>query len=741
MKINPSSEQSDSYSNPHARGIFPSNRDQNVSQNPNPFLTSYALEKIPRKMERPANPERPDNFQRNPATPKFFEDWSSQALIQDEGEVSSRMVSVLAAPASKTQIGDAQQDKELEEVLSDDLDEDFEEDQPEDILEDNEENKILFETLKDEIKNPTLPEIFRHPSDRPPMERLNLQAFFNQNRRIFAGQPLIDLKELVNRGLKAQCTSFQDSSNFDFSVFPFSDEELTRVLNEKFNFQNFQKEQKNIIKATLSGRDTFVCYPTGAGKSLLYQLPAALENGVTVVISPLISLIQDQMNQLRKWGIKSEFLRAVNDAEALSSPNDKPKIEHIDFEEIDGPVKIIFMTPEKLNRSKEAMVKLEAANSLGRLKRFVIDEAHIVSEWGHSFRPCYLELKKLRELYKDVPIMALTATATDEVIHHVIKKLKMSKNSIVFISELDRSNLFYKVIKNTGKMKEIPIEMLKIIKSEFHEMSGIIYCQSKKKTEVFSRFLNENGVKSTFYHSGRGAQEKNDAQNNWSEEKVKVIVATSAFSMGVHKPNVRFVFHAQFPKTIESFYQESGRAGRDGKPATSILFYRESHRTTQMYFLSKNKSVFSRKSTYLTMNQMVGYCETQGCRKRFLIDYFQREKVECNSSCDNCFSNLSRSERLNILSKSDIRMLLELTRGSVKNDSFSEMATILSEKRGLSIKNSRAALRELIATGVLTTRFDRAMDPKVVWNPKHLCFLLENDQVELRYFALNEINN
>jgi bloom syndrome protein len=403
---------------------------------------------------------------------------------------------------------------------------------------------------------------------------------------------------------------------------------LRKLNSEVFRNNEFRPNQREVINAVLSSRDVFVVMPTGGGKSLTFQLPAILSSGLTLVVMPLISLIQDQTVLLTKLGISVRVFSGTQSAAVQQQVYDEIRM--------DSSVKMLFITPEKLAKSDKLNNFLNELYYANRLERIVIDEAHCVSKWGRDFRSDYLKLCSFRKTYPKVPIIALTATATDKVKEDIVKVLGMN-HALIFLSSFNRPNLIYEI---RNKDKGINEEIAQFIKTKYPTSSGLVYCISKKDCERLAKTLkNSYGIKAKFYHADLKPEKRTAYQAEWMEGSVKVLVATVAFGMGIDKRDVRYVVHYSLPKSLENYYQESGRAGRDGKVSDCILFYSYGDKHKQEFFIHNSKSGGQKEESFHELNSIIAYCEDRfHCRRQLTLKHFGEEfdPKACNQTCDNC---------------------------------------------------------------------------------------------------------
>jgi ATP-dependent DNA helicase RecQ len=395
---------------------------------------------------------------------------------------------------------------------------------------------------------------------------------------------------------------------------------LHDCLQKFFGFDSFKGQQEEIITSLLEGKDTFVIMPTGGGKSLCYQLPALVSEGTAIIISPLIALMKNQVDALRNFGNEEGI------AHFLNSSLTKAEITKVKKDITDGKTKLLYVAPESLTKEDNVAFFNEI-----KISFFAIDEAHCISEWGHDFRPEYRRLRPIIEQIGKVPIIALTATATPKVQQDIQKNLGMI-GAQVFKSSFNRSNLYYEVRPKVNVIKEI----IKYVKSQ-QGKSGIIYCLSRKKVEELAETLRVNGIKALPYHAGLDAKERAKTQDMFLMEDIDVIVATIAFGMGIDKPDVRFVIHHDIPKSLEGYYQETGRGGRDGGEGNCITFYSYDDIAKLEKFM-KGKPVAEQEIGKQLLLETVSYAETSSCRRKFLLHYFGEEFDEsnCGGMCDNC---------------------------------------------------------------------------------------------------------
>jgi ATP-dependent DNA helicase RecQ len=391
------------------------------------------------------------------------------------------------------------------------------------------------------------------------------------------------------------------------------------LLKTHFGFDQFRPLQEEIIGCVMAQRDAFVLMPTGAGKSLCFQLPALKMPGVTLVISPLIALMKDQVDALQADGIPAEF---------INSTLTRAEIDRIQTEARRGKIKILYAAPERLAMPEFQLFLQEINVSL-----IAIDESHCISEWGHDFRPDYRNLKMLRNIFPQVPVMALTATATQKVREDIIDQLSLDKAQI-FISSFNRPNLSYAVLP-----KKNSYDHLINIFREHRNEAAIIYCFSRKDTEHLAADLRQEGFKALPYHAGLESEARRTNQEKFIRDEAQIIVATIAFGMGIDKPDVRWVIHYHLPKSIEGYYQETGRAGRDGLPSRCMLFYSAADAIKQQYFIRQIEDEAERKNAYGKLDQMVDYCEIATCRRYYLLRYFGEDYQHENcDGCDICFT-------------------------------------------------------------------------------------------------------
>ena len=387
-------------------------------------------------------------------------------------------------------------------------------------------------------------------------------------------------------------------------------------LKELFGYTTFRGNQEVVIKNILAGRNTFVIMPTGAGKSLCYQLPAMIKDGLAIIISPLIALMKNQVDQLNAYGINARF---------LNSTLSKSEVTRLKKDCINGEVKLLYVAPESLNKEEYIEFLLKANVSF-----VAIDEAHCISEWGHDFRPEYRKIKTMLTQLGSLPVIALTATATPKVQIDIQKNLQMEEADI-FLSSFNRKNLYYEV----RPKKETKKQLIKFLK-ENKGKSGIIYCLSRKKVEEIAQLLNVNGFSAAPYHAGLDPDVRVKNQDDFLNEEVDIVVATIAFGMGIDKPDVRFVVHYDVPKSLEGYYQETGRSGRDGLEGICLMFY--SHNDlSKLEKFNKDKPVQERENARILLQEMEFYAESPVCRRKQLLHYFGEEFMEENcGSCDNC---------------------------------------------------------------------------------------------------------
>lgn len=419
-----------------------------------------------------------------------------------------------------------------------------------------------------------------------------------------------------------------------------SDSEIQKKLKKFFGFSSFKGDQLKIIQSLLKGKDCFVIMPTGGGKSLCYQLPALLTKGTAIVISPLIALMKNQVDAIRNFGTE------LGVAHFLNSSLTKAEIREVKEDLLAGKTKLLYVAPETLTKDENVEFFQDINISF-----FAIDEAHCISEWGHDFRPEYRRIRTIIDnIGKKVPIIALTATATPKVQSDIQKNLAIEKAE-VFISSFNRSNLYYEVREKT---KDVDKEIVKFIKSHPNK-SGIIYCLSRKKVEELAEFLQANKIRALPYHAGLDSHTRVANQDAFLMEKIEIIVATIAFGMGIDKPDVRFVIHYDMPKSLEGYYQETGRAGRDDGEGICIAFYdiKDLHKLEKF---STKKAVAEQEIVKQLLAETAAYAETTSCRRKHLLHYFG-ENYE-NENCQNCDVCIHPKPKMN--ASEQIQLIIEV---------------------------------------------------------------------------------
>ena len=395
--------------------------------------------------------------------------------------------------------------------------------------------------------------------------------------------------------------------------------ELLPLLKQYFGFTSFRPLQEEIIRDSLAGKDVFALLPTGGGKSLCFQLPALARDGLTVVVSPLIALMKDQVDALQAAGVPATFLNS-----SLAQGESRERLRGLH----NGEYRLLYVAPERLMLSG-FLEDLQRWN----VRLIAIDEAHCISEWGHDFRPEYRQISDLRKIFPNVPFMALTATATGRVREDIVTHLQLREPKC-YVASFNRPNLTYRVIAKNKPFDQL-FEFLRARPKE----SGIVYCLSRKATESVAERLNENGIKAKPYHAGLTPKERSEHQELFLRDNIRVVCATIAFGMGINKPNVRFVVHYDLPKNIEGYYQETGRAGRDGLPGECVLLFSAGDAVKQTTFIDEKPNPQEREIARKQLQQMVHYAECAACRRTELLAYFGEEfSADDCGACDNCLS-------------------------------------------------------------------------------------------------------
>ncbi|QNM84340.1 DNA helicase RecQ [Polaribacter pectinis] len=434
------------------------------------------------------------------------------------------------------------------------------------------------------------------------------------------------------------------------------------LLNNVFGYENFRPLQEEIINRTIEGKDSFVLMPTGGGKSMCFQIPALLFDGITVVVSPLISLMKDQVQALKSNGIKADFF---NSSISVQEEN------QVITKAINGDLQLLYLSPEKLLSVSNTWLKQL------NIKLVAVDEAHCVSMWGHDFRPEYTQLKVFRNSLPNVPFMALTATADKSARKDIEEQLGLQKSKL-FISSFDRKNLSIEVRGQVQKKKKLQ-EIVSFINRRKNE-SGIIYCLSRKNTEEVAIHLKELGHSVAFYHAGMDNEDREKTQTDFINDDTKIIVATIAFGMGIDKSNVRFVIHYNLPKNLEGYYQEIGRAGRDGLPSETLLYYNMRDFVLYSQFAEEGANSVMQKEK---LNRMLQFAEAKSCRRKILLSYFGEHLTENCGNCDVCanppkdfdgtiITQKALSGIARMGEKDGITMLINVLRGSNNADIHSK---------------------------------------------------------------------
>lgn len=473
------------------------------------------------------------------------------------------------------------------------------------------------------------------------------------------------------------------------------------LLKKFFGYDSFRPRQAEIIEAVCAGRDCLVLMPTGGGKSLCYQIPALVKPGVAVVVSPLIALMKDQVQALQANGIPAASLNSVQ-----SEAENRRVVEELQR----GRIKLLYVSPERL------LTDIERWPESMDISLFAVDEAHCISQWGHDFRPEYTRLDRIKELFPGVPVIALTATADRLTRDDIAVQLRL-RDPFVSVSSFDRPNIRLSVMANPGKDRKL--RLISDLIRRYADDSGIVYCISRKATEAMAGELRKRGFRTAVYHAGLSPEERNRAQEDFIHGRVQVICATIAFGMGIDKSNIRYVVHNNLPRNIEGYYQEIGRAGRDGMPAEALMFYSFADIATLRSFIDEGER---QKINMEKLTRMQEYAETSLCRRRVLLSYFS-EPTDCNcGNCDVCLYPPDRFDATIVTQKAlsaIVRcneevaegMLIDILRGSARADiverGFNKIKTY-GAGRDLSAAEWRAYLIQMLQLGCIEIAYDNA---------------------------------
>ena len=498
---------------------------------------------------------------------------------------------------------------------------------------------------------------------------------------------------------------------------------MLELLKRYFGYDEFRPLQAEIMDAVMDGSDTLVVMPTGGGKSLCYQLPALALPGVTLVVSPLIALMKDQVDGLKANGVPAECLNSGMSGEEQS------RVQMLTHR---GEIKLLYVAPERIVRPgfQRFLESLE-------LSLIAVDEAHCISQWGHEFRPDYRNLKQLRRLAPETPVIALTATATRRVRDDIVVQLAM-KSPSVFTGSINRPNLRYAVFPNTGKYETLVEHLRRRQKS-----SAIVYRGSQKGCDELAADLAEEGFKSLPYHAGLGSEIRQRNQERFVRDEVDVMVATVAFGMGIDKPDIRLVAHYDMPGSIERYYQESGRAGRDGLSSDCIVFYGARDREREMFFIQRMENDLERQSAESKLDGMVSYCQTGACRRAALLRYFGEEPSD--ESCDSCDVCEAETFDATVVAQKILSAVIR----TGERFGATHVSQVLTGRRVKSVLErdhdslsvfgivddyTAKSLREIMATLVsrgLLSRSDDSRYPTLYVTPRGRRFLKERESIEL----------